>query len=36
MDGKWTAKISYQGNSLTGATTDGNDVVLYAFAPVSP
>lgn len=33
MDGKWTARISYQGNSLTGTTDGGNDVVLYDFAP---
>jgi serine/threonine protein kinase len=36
MDGKWTAKISYQGNSMTGTTTDGIDVVLYDFASLKP
>lgn len=35
VDGKWTARISYQGNSLTGATSNGNDVVIYDFAPLN-
>ncbi len=36
MDGKWTAKISYEGNSSAGTTVGGIDVVLYDFAPVTP
>jgi hypothetical protein len=36
MDGKWTAKISYEGNSLSDTTTGGADVVLYDFVSSSP
>lgn len=36
MDGKWTARISYEGNSLAGTTVGAFDVVLYDFAPVTP
>ena len=36
MDGTWTAKISYEGNSLAGTTNGAFDVVLYDFAPVKP
>jgi autotransporter-associated beta strand protein len=32
-DGKWTAKISYEGNADRGTVGGGADVVLYDFAP---
>ncbi len=35
-DGKWTAKISYQGNADHNSEVGGNDVILYDFAPTAP
>ena len=36
LDGKWTARISYEGNSSSGTTVGGIDVMLYDFAPSMP
>jgi serine/threonine protein kinase len=33
-DGKWTAKITYDGNSERGTTSGGADVMLYDFTPL--
>jgi len=32
-DGKWTVRISYQGDAKTGVPAGGKDVVLYDWTP---
>ena len=33
-DGKWTVRVSYQGDAKAGVPAGGKDVVLYDWNPV--